>query len=75
MVSDPWQITKYPFVFLDRKALFHYETNTTSNGRWYFYLDDNWPDTVAETNCTMKIARSRFSGRMFKLQQTFIYVL
>ena len=72
MVSDPWLIIKYPFVFLDRKGLFHYETNTTSNGRWYFYLDENWQDTATETNCTKKIAMSRFSGRMFKLQQIFI---
>ena len=47
---------------IDRKALFEYETNISSNGRWYFYLDDHWSDALAETDCQNKIAKARFSG-------------
>ncbi|XP_019864220.1 PREDICTED: integral membrane protein GPR180-like [Amphimedon queenslandica] len=52
-------ITK--FCFHDRRALFEYETNISSNGRWYFYLDDHWSDSLAETDCRNKIAKARFS--------------
>lgn len=43
--------------------MFQYETNTTSNGRWYFYLDDHWHEAVAEIDCNNKLAKSRFSGK------------
>lgn len=52
-------ITK--FCFHDRRALFKYETNVSSTGKWYFYLDDHWSDVLAETECTRKLAKSRFS--------------
>ena len=47
----------------DRDALFTYETNATSDGRWYFILDENWPEASAEMDCNKKIAMARFSSK------------
>lgn len=55
----------FPVSFVDRKALFEYETNSSSTGRWYFFLDDHWSDALAETDCNNKIAKARFSGKFF----------
>ena len=63
----------------DRRAVFRYETNDTSEGMWYFYLDDNWPAAVVETECSKKIEMARFASRMAmnmddKINSLLIYI-
>lgn len=49
---------------VDRRAVFRYETNDTSvnDGKWYFFLDDHWLAAVAETDCSKKMAMSKFTS-------------
>ena len=49
--------------FPDRKALFRFTSNATSQGKWYFFLDETWHHAFGERDCNTKIAMARFKGQ------------
>ena len=55
---------------VDRKALFKFTTNATSQGKWYFFLDESWPYAFREADCDKKIAMARFTGG----HNSFVYL-
>ncbi len=54
------------FISLDKHALFKYSisgsTNGSSQGKWYFYLDETWEYAQAEKDCAKKIAMAKFNS-------------
>ena len=48
---------------IDEKALFKYSTNATSEGSWYFILDESWPFYLAEQDCEKRLAMKKFESR------------
>ena len=46
----------------DKKALFKFTSNTTTQGKWHFFLDEHWHHAFSEADCEKKIAMSRFRG-------------
>ena len=46
----------------DKRALFRFTSNATSQGKWYFFLDEHWHHAFNEPDCEKKIAMARFTG-------------
>lgn len=43
---------------------FWYKLNDTTDGAFYFFLDEQWPSASGDDNCTSKLAKARFRGRL-----------
>jgi len=41
---------------------FWYKLNDTTDGAFYFFLDEQWPLAVIDDNCSSKLAKARFRG-------------
>lgn len=41
---------------------FWYKLNDTTDGAFYFFLDEQWPLAIVDDNCTSKLAKARFRG-------------
>jgi hypothetical protein len=48
-------------VVADKRALFRFTSNATSQGKWYFFLDEHWHHAFNEPDCEKKIAMARFT--------------
>ena len=46
---------------------FWYKLNDTTDGAFYFFLDEQWPLAAADENCTSKLAKARYRGTVIML--------
>ena len=46
---------------------FWYKLNDTTDGAFYFFLDEQWPLVVADGDCTSKLAKARYRGTAIML--------
>jgi len=55
-------VTKVALCVAGSTGRFWYKVNETSTGAFYFFLDDQWAQVIADEDCNSKLAKARFKG-------------